>query len=83
MKTAPINFAKPTIRPTAGREEFSEKHCNSTRVHAVNKKNDWKKDIDPLTEQEAVREAMRCLKCTDAPCQKGCSTSIDIKTFIY
>lgn len=36
-----------------------------------------------MTIQEAVREANRCLKCNDAPCQKGCSTSIDIKTFIY
>ncbi len=36
-----------------------------------------------MTIQEAVREAKRCLKCNDAPCQQGCSTTIDIKTFIY
>jgi dihydropyrimidine dehydrogenase (NADP+) len=36
-----------------------------------------------MTIQEAVREAKRCLKCNDAPCQQGCSTTIDIKSFIY
>ncbi|KAJ6252976.1 dihydropyrimidine dehydrogenase [NADP(+)] [Anaeramoeba flamelloides] len=35
-----------------------------------------------LTEKEAVKEARRCLKCADAPCTKGCPTSIDIKNFI-
>eukprot|EP00056_Hartaetosiga_gracilis_P022406 m.30195 g.30195 ORF g.30195 m.30195 type:complete len:994 (+) comp9622_c0_seq1:165-3146(+) len=35
-----------------------------------------------LTEEEAVQEAARCLKCADAPCQKGCPTDIDIKAFI-
>jgi len=36
-----------------------------------------------MTIPEALQEAERCLKCSDAPCQKGCSTSIDIKSFIY
>lgn len=36
-----------------------------------------------MTIQEAIREATRCLKCNDAPCTQGCSTTIDIKTFIY
>ncbi|KAJ3433020.1 dihydropyrimidine dehydrogenase [NADP(+)] [Anaeramoeba flamelloides] len=35
-----------------------------------------------LTEKEAITEARRCLKCADAPCIKGCPTSIDIKAFI-
>ncbi|GIY15418.1 dihydropyrimidine dehydrogenase [Caerostris extrusa] len=35
-----------------------------------------------LSERAALREAARCLKCADAPCQKGCPTQIDIKTFI-
>lgn len=41
-------------------------------------------DIKPTTmkEADAVREAARCLKCADAPCQKGCPTAIDIKGFI-
>ena len=32
-----------------------------------------------LSERAALREAARCLKCADAPCQKSCPTSIDIK----
>jgi len=46
-------------------------------------KNDFS-DIKPtvMKEAEAIREAARCLKCADAPCQKGCPTAIDIKGFI-
>ena len=41
-------------------------------------------DIKPttLTERGALFESQRCLKCADAPCQKGCPTQLDIKTFI-
>lgn len=35
-----------------------------------------------LGERGALREAVRCLKCADAPCQKSCPTSLDIKSFI-
>uniref|UniRef100_A0A671UTR8 Dihydropyrimidine dehydrogenase [NADP(+)] n=1 Tax=Sparus aurata TaxID=8175 RepID=A0A671UTR8_SPAAU len=35
-----------------------------------------------LSERGALREAMRCLKCADAPCQKSCPTNLDVKTFI-
>ena len=30
----------------------------------------------------ALFEASRCLKCVDAPCQRSCPTSLDIKAFI-
>jgi glutamate synthase (NADPH/NADH) small chain len=36
----------------------------------------------PLTPQEAVIEANRCLFCFDAPCIKACPTGIDIPSFI-
>ncbi|OQR72920.1 dihydropyrimidine dehydrogenase-like [Tropilaelaps mercedesae] len=35
-----------------------------------------------LSERGALREASRCLKCADAPCQKSCPTQLDIKHFI-
>ncbi|KAK6057252.1 pyridine nucleotide-disulfide oxidoreductase [Cooperia oncophora] len=35
-----------------------------------------------LSERAALREALRCLKCADAPCQKGCPTQLDVKAFI-
>ena len=35
-----------------------------------------------LSEGGALREAARCLKCADAPCQKSCPTQLDIKSFI-
>jgi hypothetical protein len=30
-----------------------------------------------------MTEASRCMKCADSPCQKACSTGIDIRSFIY
>lgn len=36
----------------------------------------------PLTNQEALEEANRCLYCYDAPCIQACPTDIDIPTFI-
>src|SRR5258708_14359545 len=36
----------------------------------------------PLTPQEAIIEANRCLFCFDAPCIKACPTGIDIPSFI-
>lgn len=35
-----------------------------------------------MSERGALREAARCLKCVDAPCQKSCPTQLDIKSFI-
>jgi len=35
-----------------------------------------------LSERGAIREAARCLKCADAPCQKSCPTQLDVKSFI-
>ena len=36
----------------------------------------------PLTHNQAVTEANRCLYCYDSPCMKACPTHIDIATFI-
>ncbi|KAM7532811.1 hypothetical protein Aperf_G00000129029 [Anoplocephala perfoliata] len=35
-----------------------------------------------LGERGALREAARCLRCADAPCQHSCPTQLDIKSFI-
>src|SRR6516165_12387073 len=36
----------------------------------------------PLTRQQALLEAARCLFCYDAPCIKACPTHIDVPSFI-
>src|SRR5271155_615266 len=38
--------------------------------------------LPPLTPQEALVEAARCLMCYDAPCTHACPTHIDIPQFI-
>ena len=35
-----------------------------------------------MSERGALKEANRCLKCADAPCQKSCPTQLDVKSFI-
>uniref|UniRef100_A0A8C2H6B9 Dihydropyrimidine dehydrogenase [NADP(+)] n=1 Tax=Cyprinus carpio TaxID=7962 RepID=A0A8C2H6B9_CYPCA len=54
-----------------------------TKTSCVNLENNFD-DIKhtTLSERGALREALRCLKCADAPCQKSCPTNLDIKSFI-
>uniref|UniRef100_A0A8C3G5S1 Dihydropyrimidine dehydrogenase [NADP(+)] n=1 Tax=Cyclopterus lumpus TaxID=8103 RepID=A0A8C3G5S1_CYCLU len=56
-----------------------EKNCDSC-VKLDNNFDDIKHTT--LSERGALREALRCLKCADAPCQKSCPTNLDIKSFI-
>ncbi|XP_068605222.1 dihydropyrimidine dehydrogenase [NADP(+)] [Brachionichthys hirsutus] len=56
-----------------------KRNCNSC-VELENNFDDIKHTT--LSERGALREAMRCLKCADAPCQKSCPTNLDIKSFI-
>ncbi|XP_030624218.1 dihydropyrimidine dehydrogenase [NADP(+)] isoform X2 [Chanos chanos] len=56
-----------------------EKGCDSC-VKLENNFDDIKHTT--LSERGALREAVRCLKCADAPCQKSCPTNLDIKAFI-
>jgi dihydropyrimidine dehydrogenase (NADP+) len=57
--------------------------CSTAAV--PNKTTEWtrSKGNRLLTEKEAIAESVRCFKCADSPCQKACSTGIDIRSFIY
>eukprot|EP00471_Norrisiella_sphaerica_P012853 CAMPEP_0184502946 /NCGR_PEP_ID=MMETSP0113_2-20130426/51579_1 /TAXON_ID=91329 /ORGANISM="Norrisiella sphaerica, Strain BC52" /LENGTH=979 /DNA_ID=CAMNT_0026892321 /DNA_START=73 /DNA_END=3009 /DNA_ORIENTATION=- len=35
-----------------------------------------------LSERGGLKEASRCLKCADAPCEKSCPSQVDVKSFI-
>jgi hypothetical protein len=83
MSPVPTQLARPTLRNTKVREAYSDEYNRTPHCHGSSKVNNWERDIPLMTIQEAVREAKRCLKCNDAPCQQGCSTTIDIKSFIY
>lgn len=56
-----------------------DKKCNSC-THLENNFDDIKPTT--LSERGALKEAARCLKCADAPCQKSCPTQLDVKSFI-
>jgi dihydropyrimidine dehydrogenase (NADP+) len=83
MEPMPTVLATPTLRNTKIREKYSEEFDRTPTCNGCSKCGDWERDTPLMSIQEAVREATRCLKCNDAPCQQGCSTTIDIKTFIY
>ena len=72
-----------SLRPTVQQREEKPHWKRNLHQPGSARGNDWS-DIKhtTLTEKGAVFEAQRCLKCADAPCQKGCPTSIDIKQFI-
>lgn len=72
-----------SLRPTAVQQVEKAHWKRNTKRSGSKRANDFS-DIKhtTLTERGAVFEAQRCLKCADAPCQKGCPTSIDVKMFI-
>eukprot|EP00124_Ichthyophonus_hoferi_P001007 Ihof_evm2s45 gene=Ihof_evmTU2s45 len=58
----------------------NQDHTCSTCSDLTNNFDDIKHTT--LSERAALKEANRCLKCVDAPCQKSCPTQLDVKTFI-
>ncbi|TKR83247.1 hypothetical protein L596_016870 [Steinernema carpocapsae] len=58
----------------------ADKGCTSCSNTYANDFRDIKHTT--LSERGALKEASRCLKCADAPCQKSCPTQLDIKSFI-
>jgi len=71
------------VEPTIKREQFCKDNLISKKKSPKELKGNWNRVQKIMSKAEAIREANRCLKCADAPCTKGCSASIDIKTFIY
>ncbi|XP_037070102.1 dihydropyrimidine dehydrogenase [NADP(+)]-like [Pollicipes pollicipes] len=58
----------------------TDKKCGTCGPDLTNDFEDIKHTT--LSERAALREAERCLKCADAPCQKSCPTQLDVKSFI-
>jgi dihydropyrimidine dehydrogenase (NADP+) len=88
LKLNPRVNTSASLRPTAitkadkmNWKRNSDKGCSSCGTNKY--ENDFR-DIKhtTLSERGALREAMRCLKCADAPCQKSCPTQLDVKAFI-
>ena len=52
------------------------------RLPAAELARNFEEVLPPLTDQEAMTEASRCLFCYDAPCIRACPTHIDIPSFI-
>ena len=63
MGPMPIKIAKPTLRPTKKREEYSDSYDRTKNCSGCSKCGDWERDTPLMTIQEGIREASRCLKC--------------------
>lgn len=75
-----------SLQSTHERYEFRKANkIRHKRISNPNLIDDWTRAPHNrlYTEKEAINEATRCFKCADSPCQKACSTGIDIRTFIY
>ncbi|KAI3385383.1 hypothetical protein SNEBB_009853 [Seison nebaliae] len=68
------------VREEKKKWKRNDVHCENCSIDLTNNFLDVKHTT--LSEKLALKEASRCLKCADAPCQKGCPTQIDIKAFI-
>ena len=83
LRLNPKVLKNASFRPTA--EAVTEKGKWKRNIHKAGseRNGDWRDCKETtLGLKGALEEAQRCLKCVDAPCQKSCPTSIDIKAFI-
>ncbi|XP_069823819.1 dihydropyrimidine dehydrogenase [NADP(+)] isoform X2 [Dendropsophus ebraccatus] len=82
----PRTAAHASLRSTAMKQQ-DKKHWKRNPDKSCSKCEKLENNFDDikhttLSERGALREAVRCLKCADAPCQKSCPTNLDIKSFI-
>ncbi|XP_067935527.1 dihydropyrimidine dehydrogenase [NADP(+)]-like [Watersipora subatra] len=82
----PKVLSHATLKPTSA-TKISRKYWKRNQDKSCSTCSPKKNDFDDikhttLSERGALAEAMRCLKCADAPCQKSCPTQLDIKSFI-
>lgn len=84
LPTAPHSPINQVIS-TQQREEYRHENKIRFKRNPNNLQSDWTRDHHNrvYTEKEAMTQASRCMKCADSPCQKACSTGIDIRSFIY
>lgn len=56
---------------------------NSKELEASSRANSFDEVVLGYSEDEAIKEAARCLQCKNPTCIAGCPVGIDIKTFIH
>jgi len=68
----------PVAQTQKEREHWKRHHSNPDTLDQ-----NWD-DIkhSTLSERGGLKEAARCLKCADAPCEKSCPSQVDVKSFI-
>jgi len=83
-KISPFASVVPSAETKKNKKHWKrngDKNCQSCEGPNLLKNFDDIKHTT-LSERAALREAARCLKCADAPCQKSCPTQLDVKSFI-
>ncbi|CAF3272577.1 unnamed protein product [Rotaria socialis] len=83
-RTKPFANSRPSVQTLQEKKHWkrNDEHSCATGCTKDLSRNFLDVKHTTLSERGALREAARCLKCADAPCQKSCPTSIDIKSFI-
>jgi glutamate synthase (NADPH/NADH) small chain len=62
---------------------MAKEPVNVKELHAHERDNNFREVVLGYSEEEALREAARCLQCKNPVCSSGCPVGIDIKKFIY
>lgn len=73
---------QPSAVTKANKKQWKRNKSKNCASHCSLEKNFDDIKHTTLSERGALREAARCLKCADAPCQKSCPTQLDVKQFI-
>eukprot|EP00123_Amoebidium_parasiticum_P017709 comp23956_c0_seq1/m.42407 comp23956_c0_seq1/g.42407 ORF comp23956_c0_seq1/g.42407 comp23956_c0_seq1/m.42407 type:complete len:1046 (-) comp23956_c0_seq1:454-3591(-) len=86
MSLNPHTRTHASLVPTTATKQ-ARRYWKRNNPHNSNVVEDLTNNFDDikhttLSERAALKEAARCLKCADAPCQKSCPTQLDIKAFI-
>jgi glutamate synthase (NADPH) small chain len=63
--------------------QVKKKAVKAKEIEASVRSSNFDEVILGYSEDEALREAFRCLQCKDPTCIAGCPVNIDIKRFIY
>lgn len=86
-KTKPYASAVPSVITKKNKKHWKRNTDKAEKLANCGSCDPLFKNFDDikhttLSERAALKEAARCLKCADAPCQKSCPTQLDVKAFI-
>lgn len=82
LELHPVIRKGASVIPTQQKQKDRVSWKRMVQQHGSEHYNNFDNNRPQLSARAAHAEALRCLKCADAPCTKACPTNIDVKSFI-